>query len=126
MGNCLKKDYDNQWGGDYWGSPATSPEEALLSCEPRSKGEKKLVAGDGDGDSDDLFSSSGGKRKRRTTEVKIKITKKQLEELLGMQEMQGLTLQQVLTQLMNSSSNINGGFESNQRPWRPALHSIPE
>ncbi|CAJ1964132.1 unnamed protein product [Sphenostylis stenocarpa] len=59
---------------------------------------------------------------KTTTEVKIKITKKQLEELLSKVDVRELRVEQVLSQLMDHS----GGFQSLQRPWRPALQSIPE
>ncbi|KAK2990289.1 LOW QUALITY PROTEIN: hypothetical protein RJ640_014741 [Escallonia rubra] len=52
-----------------------------------------------------------------TTEVKIKITKKQLGELLG--KIDGLPVQQVLAQLMSAGD----GYEAHQRSWRPALQS---
>jgi len=57
-----------------------------------------------------------------TTEVKIKITKKQLEELLSKVDVRELRVEQVLSRLMDHS----GGFQALQRPWRPALQSIPE
>ncbi|KAL2322651.1 hypothetical protein Fmac_027030 [Flemingia macrophylla] len=59
---------------------------------------------------------------KTTTEVKIKITKKQLEELLSKVDVRELRVEEVLSQLMNHS----GGYQSLQRPWRPALQSIPE
>ncbi|KAD2132543.1 hypothetical protein E3N88_41789 [Mikania micrantha] len=65
---------------------------------------------------------SGNDRKTGTTEVKIKISKKQLEKLLGQTDVQGLTVEQVLARLMSASDQ----FESHQRSWRPALKSIPE
>ncbi|KAI3686227.1 hypothetical protein L1987_79901 [Smallanthus sonchifolius] len=108
MGNCVRKDSGKQRAGDYWDSPA---EKSLLSGEPHREIGKRGVARDED---------SG---KRPTKEVKIKITKKQLEELLGMKEMQGLTLEQVLTRLINGGDGV---FQSSQRSWRPALQSIPE
>ncbi|MFS7940676.1 hypothetical protein Hanom_Chr05g00467251 [Helianthus anomalus] len=107
MGNCVRKDSGNQRE-----SPVSSPEKPKLS-------RKRSVAADED--SGDRFCSSDVKKP--TTEVKIKITKKQLEELLGMKEMHGLTLEQVLARLMNGGDRV---FESNQRSWRPALPSIPE
>ncbi|XVF70668.1 hypothetical protein PTKIN_Ptkin11bG0180900 [Pterospermum kingtungense] len=55
-------------------------------------------------------------------EVKVKITKKQLEELLGRVDVKELSVQQVLAQLINVSNQ----YETNQRSWRPALQSIPE
>ncbi|KAM0044182.1 hypothetical protein Hdeb2414_s0010g00350181 [Helianthus debilis subsp. tardiflorus] len=109
MGNCVRKDSGYQWGGDYWGSPVASPENALISRETRRKSE---VAEDGE--------SSGD---RPMTEVKIKITKKQLKELLCMKEVQGLTMEQVLTQLIKGGDGV---FDLHQRSWRPELHSIPE
>ncbi|KAK2977880.1 hypothetical protein RJ640_020224 [Escallonia rubra] len=57
-----------------------------------------------------------------TTEVKIKITKKQLEELLGKIDVKGLPVQQVLAQLMSAGD----GYKAHQKSWRPALQSIPE
>ncbi|GJT58917.1 hypothetical protein Tco_1002450 [Tanacetum coccineum] len=62
----------------------------------------------------------GGKRLK--TEIKIKISKKQLEEVLGKTDVQGLTIEQVLAQLMSVSER----FESHEHSWRPGLQSIPE
>ncbi|KAJ0983130.1 hypothetical protein J5N97_011385 [Dioscorea zingiberensis] len=56
-------------------------------------------------------------------EVKIKITKKQLEELLHKADMQGLPLQQALMLLMSVG---DAGVTENDRHWRPVLQSIPE
>ncbi|KAJ1389570.1 hypothetical protein SESBI_38187 [Sesbania bispinosa] len=56
------------------------------------------------------------------TEVKIKITKKQLEELLGKVDVKELRVEQVLAHLMEHSCQ----YHSLHRPWKPALHSIPE
>ncbi|KAK7300081.1 hypothetical protein RJT34_10913 [Clitoria ternatea] len=50
-------------------------------------------------------------------ELKIKITRKQLEELVGKVEVKELRVEEVLAQLMKHSLH---------RPWRPALQSIPE
>ncbi|KAK2981081.1 hypothetical protein RJ640_012036 [Escallonia rubra] len=71
------------------------------------------LLGDSRGSSDPPFT---------TTEVKIKITNKQLEELLGKIDVKGLPVQQVLAQLMSAGD----GYEAHQRSWRPALQSIPE
>ena len=58
----------------------------------------------------------------KTTEIKIKITKKQLEELLGKVDVKGLRAEQVLTHLVSHSDR----FLAHQRAWRPNLQSIPE
>ncbi|KAJ6376575.1 hypothetical protein OIU76_025681 [Salix suchowensis] len=59
------------------------------------------------------------------TKVKIKITKKQLKELLGMAEVRELSVQQVLSQLMNVTSD-HRSYEPQQLSWRPNLQTIPE
>ncbi|KAI3828306.1 hypothetical protein L1987_02406 [Smallanthus sonchifolius] len=111
MGNCMKKQPAAKSDGGGWGSPATSPEKRDISGNHRNgswKGEKY---------SGDRFSE-----KTATTEVKIKISKKKLEELLGRKDLQELTVEQMIAQLMSLSER----FESHQRSWRPALRSIPE
>ncbi|ESW18463.1 hypothetical protein PHAVU_006G043100 [Phaseolus vulgaris] len=79
---------------------------------------------DSDENSDDdwNFVADKGSFATVTTEVKIKISKKQLEELLSKVDVRELKVEQVLSQLMDHS----GGFQTLQRPWRPALQSIPE
>ncbi|KAK1325113.1 hypothetical protein QJS10_CPA01g00900 [Acorus calamus] len=62
------------------------------------------------------------------TELKIKITKRQLEEMLRRVEAQGVPLQNVIAQLLSSMKEgyggVVGGGEGGN--WRPALQSIPE
>ncbi|KAL5730768.1 hypothetical protein ACHQM5_003560 [Ranunculus cassubicifolius] len=57
-----------------------------------------------------------------STEVKIKITKKQLQELLGKVQVKDVSLGDVLTQLLN----ISDEHCTEQQRWRPVLQSIPE
>lgn len=51
----------------------------------------------------------------KSTEIRIRISKKQLEELLRQVDAEGLPLLQVLA-----------GLSENERHWRPKLPSIPE
>ncbi|KAK9269414.1 hypothetical protein L1049_001187 [Liquidambar formosana] len=86
-------------------------------CHKATKNEEETLL---ENKSSDFRSFS--KTPTKVKEVKIKITKKQLEELLGKVDVQGLSVQQVLAQLMSVSDR----YESHQRSWRPALKSIPE
>lgn len=107
-----------QWAGEDWGSPAAP--EHLLSGE-----DALLRNADKNNEAADVSSSppsTTATSATKTTEVKIKITKKQLEELLGKVEVQGLSVHQLLDQLMSASDR----FVAQQRSWRPALQSIPE
>ncbi|GAU20484.1 hypothetical protein TSUD_130410 [Trifolium subterraneum] len=98
MGNCLKQQSSTNYATD-------NDEDWDLSSS--------------EGDYEAKSNCSGTKS---ITEVKIKITKKQLEELLSKVDMRELRVEQVLAQLMNHSN----GYKSFQRSWRPALQSIPE
>lgn len=118
MGNCIRKESPMQWAGEDWDSLAAP--EHLLS------GEDTLIRNAEKNNKADVSSSpppsTTATPAAKTTEVKIKITKKQLEELLGKVEVQGLSVHQLLDQLMSASDR----FVAQQRSWRPALQSIPE
>ncbi|CAN4116670.1 unnamed protein product [Withania somnifera] len=81
---------------------------------------------------ENLFSSSSSLSSSSTInykEVKIRITKKELEEILvgKIDNMEELTMEQLLLGFLNSSNN-NFDFENihRQQSWRPRLQSIPE
>ncbi|KAF8414089.1 hypothetical protein HHK36_002088 [Tetracentron sinense] len=102
------------WAGDDWGSPA--PERR--DTRDGEKSQRTLEI-----EEEKLLGEKGSCVSSSITEVKIKITKKQLEELLGKVDVQGLSVQQVLAQLMNVSDQYD---QTQHRSWRPALQSIPE
>ncbi|XP_057957261.1 uncharacterized protein LOC131150516 [Malania oleifera] len=130
MGNCIRHESVTQWGGDDWGSQA--PERIYsgdrsgmrdAAGESKVEDEDELLLRVGGGPSTTSFKSSGGSAAAGThTQVKVKITKRKLEELLGKVEVQGLPVQQVLAHLMNAGDR----YEAEQRAWRPNLQSIPE
>lgn len=120
MGNCIRHESPMTWAGEDWGSPV--PEKLYsknkrhgrwhdydIGLQPTSEVEEERLLGEKSG-----VPSS--------TEVKIKITRQQLEDLLGRVDVQGLSVQQVLDQLMN----VSDGIQTQHRSWRPALQSIPE
>lgn len=109
MGNCIRKESSMHWGGEDWGFPCTVPEinEDFYHRKTIKLEEDQF-----------LIHSSTSVIK----EVKVKITKKQLSELMGKADVQGLSVHQLLTQLMNVSER----FELHHNSWRPALQSIPE
>ncbi|MBA0876688.1 hypothetical protein Goshw_001709, partial [Gossypium schwendimanii] len=109
MGNCLRHQQHQsttRWAGDDWGSSA-------------------LAANDGDEEKGLLVNNPEiglNASPSAIHEVKVKISKKQLEELLGRVDAKELSVQQVLEQLIN----VGNQYEATQRSWRPALQSIPE
>ncbi|KAI6704511.1 hypothetical protein NL676_007473 [Syzygium grande] len=118
MGNCCRAESSPSsssmiWAGEDWNSLRSDG------------GESKRLIGDADGKRVSSSSSSS-----RRSEIKIKISKKELEKLVEKIEAQGLSLEQVLPLLINknyfdrrqSSFAKRGGHYS----WRPALQSIPE
>lgn len=106
MGNCIRKDSSTQWGGENWGSETLFSDRRTETQSMNIEEENSLLK-----DSSDL-------RK----EVKIKITKKQLGQMLIKADIQGLSVHQILAQLMN----VGDRFESHHLSWTPALQSIPE
>lgn len=124
MGNCIRHESSVQWGGDDWGS---AEKEELYGndtdCDNMGDNNKAMITEEKGllGGAERSFTKSSSTT-TTATEVKIKITKKQLEELLGKVDLKELSVQQVLAQLINVSDRFN----SHPRSWRPALQSIPE
>lgn len=92
-----------------------------------SKGDQVFVAGrDGrENKAGEIEEESllGEKKGVSSTEVKIKLTKKQLEELLGKVDMNGMSVEELLTQLMKVNPDVDN---LRHQSWKPALQSIPE
>lgn len=120
MGNCIRHQHQQsmQWAGDDWGAVVAASDHRT----EKAKQEGLLLGG---GKIGFVTSSTSA---ASSTEIKIKITKKQLEELLDKAEVKELSVQQVLAHLIdfNVSSNTDRYHETHQRSWRPALQSIPE
>lgn len=108
------------WGGDDWGSLGSKSYED----RDRTAMEKLKLLGD------EMKSSSGSDHHGR--EVKIRVPRKELEKLVGVQG-KGLSAEQLLSQLIDGGDRRHRDLgpdhqleHDDQRPWRPVLQSIPE
>ncbi|XP_027339503.1 uncharacterized protein LOC113853203 [Abrus precatorius] len=126
MGNCCTTVSSMDWGGDDWGSLSSKHKRKMSSkvfdeVDGLSLGnvEKERLLGA-------LRASSDANGK-----VKIKISKKELAELLRRREKQGegghASAEQVLVRLIHAKDHVsNEHHDAHHRPWKPVLQSIPE
>ncbi|CAN1126211.1 hypothetical protein LINPERHAP2_LOCUS3300 [Linum perenne] len=59
-------------------------------------------------------------------QVKIKVSKRELEELISRVETQGLSSEQILARLILSGSCDVRDDDDDRRCWKPVLQTIPE
>ncbi|RDX58074.1 hypothetical protein CR513_62635, partial [Mucuna pruriens] len=130
MGNCCATSSSMDWGGDDWDS-LTSKHNSKRRMSSRKVFDEVHGASLGNVEKEKLLgalrasSDANGK-------VKIKISKKELEELLGGKEKkkQGeghASAEQVLARLIHARDHVNNEHhDAHHGPWRPVLQSIPE
>ncbi|XP_042449180.1 uncharacterized protein LOC122034120 [Zingiber officinale] len=100
MGNCIRLQKPLTWvdeDDDDWGLEELKLSRKHQEQAPTTDTEEKTKAA------------------VKSTEIKIKISKKQLEELLRQADAEGLPLLQVLSAFVEPESH-----------WRPKLQTIPE
>ncbi|KAK6934458.1 hypothetical protein RJ641_034613 [Dillenia turbinata] len=111
MGNCIRHESSMDWAGEDWGFSTDSSS---------SSSKKKMTNIEGD----TLLRYKTVSARTTTDQVKVRITKKELLELLHKIEVQGLPLDQVLAQLINGGDRLQTNHHHGS--WRPNLQSIPE
>ncbi|KAM6602063.1 hypothetical protein CsatA_021672 [Cannabis sativa] len=141
MGNCLRSESTMVWAGEDWGS--LEKESSHDDLESGNYMERFKLLGDHDQTGP---SSSSGNNIHNHHEVKIKISKKELEKLVSRLRggEDGMSVEQVLlSELMKGKGvglsvqhryykeyNVDHDHHQsqweNQRSWRPVLQSIPE
>lgn len=133
MGNCCIKPSAMEWGGEDWGSMRTRTSkvfdegEAWKEVEPEKK---KLL-----GEKVREYSFDDHNDIDNKGKVTIRITKKELKELMGSlgkkieerntgsRREDSSSAEQVLIRLLSTRDHHN---HSHHKPWRPVLQSIPE
>ncbi|BFG27480.1 hypothetical protein CerSpe_137540 [Prunus speciosa] len=137
MGNCLRRDSATVWAGgdDDWID--ISSQLQLQPCDDcnDSNNKKKKKAYNHLAEKQRLLdeirsSASSSSTSTNGDQVKIRIAKKELDELVHGGNLQGLSsVEQLLDRLltMNGPDEDQNFYEmDHQRPWRPVLQTIPE
>ncbi|PIN08572.1 hypothetical protein CDL12_18842 [Handroanthus impetiginosus] len=108
MGNCCRRESAMVWASvdEYWEDPTPQKDRPT---------EKAGLSGDD--------SRSPAATTPLKEQVKIKITKRELEELLATASMQDVPVDRVLSQLINTA---DFSPVQRRRSWAPPLHSIAE
>ncbi|XP_015885742.3 uncharacterized protein LOC107421095 isoform X1 [Ziziphus jujuba] len=133
MGNCLRSESAMVWAGEDWGSLKSKSHQhhqntmhygGVDDMEKQRLLHEIRASSSSSSSSSSLSNDCGTSR-----ELKIKISKKELDQLIGRTGgMQGLTVEQFLSQLVinNGGGDHRPCWLDHQRSWRPALQSIPE
>ncbi|KAI3456452.1 hypothetical protein Pfo_013115 [Paulownia fortunei] len=108
MGNCCRRESGMVWASvDDWDEPPPQKDPPM---------ERECLLGD-----DNRASPAASTPLKE--QVKIKITKRELEELLASARMQDVPVDRVLSRLINA---VDHSHVLRQRSWAPTLHSIAE
>ncbi|CAN0912619.1 hypothetical protein LINGRAPRIM_LOCUS574 [Linum grandiflorum] len=114
MGNCCKGVSSAAvHDSDEWELPLAHNHKTVLFDGAASSDKNRLLPV-----SSTSSSSSPGRE-----QVKIKVSKRELEDLISRIETQGLSSQQILARLILSRGVFG---EDDRRCWKPVLQSIPE
>ncbi|KAJ4801397.1 DUF4228 domain protein [Rhynchospora pubera] len=129
MGNCITFQRVVSWVDDgEWDfeSPEHCPEPPKFHehVQPQAPTGTKSI--DDEQDQKKTAEVLSAAATKSTHEVRIKITKKQLDELLKQAESKGLPVQDVLASLLETGKPHQVKHRSIGQCWRPALQSIPE
>ncbi|KAK1360798.1 hypothetical protein POM88_045272 [Heracleum sosnowskyi] len=126
MGNCIKKQSSMEWGGDDWSDDYSPPADfstKKMKFNSENYDDKIKEKKTGSLATSDDF----GDNLKEPKQVKLKITRKQLEQVLKLTNttsIQGVSVEQVLAHFINGGIN---DLQSNQtRSWRPDLPTITE
>ncbi|XP_028767794.1 uncharacterized protein LOC114725447 [Neltuma alba] len=125
MGNCCRKTSAVDWDGDDWGSLRSSTRSSKVFDEVHAWSEVDEVVVP---EKKQLLGGMGASSSSNNGKVTIKMSKKELEELMGLmgkKEREGRALaEQVLVRLLSARDHHH--VSDHHRPWRPVLQSIPE
>ncbi|KAJ7967684.1 DUF4228 domain-containing protein [Quillaja saponaria] len=129
MGNScrhpMSSPSSNEWAGDDWGSLTSKSNSRKTRIFDENDLEKeRLLLGELTRSSSTSSTSSSILNSNKNGEVKIKISKKDLEKLVG--NHQGLSVEQILACLINATDGYHDHHDQYQRSWKPVLQTIPE
>ncbi|CAI0407197.1 unnamed protein product [Linum tenue] len=135
MGNCCRKSLSSTavWAddddSDDW--EALGNHHRIVLFDADRAGEE--INDDASSDKNRLLPARSSSSSSSGREVKIKVSRRELEELMSRVEMQGLSSEQVLARLIISSAGAaaaglfsDPADEDHHRHWKPVLQSIPE
>uniref|UniRef100_A0A7N0U012 Uncharacterized protein n=1 Tax=Kalanchoe fedtschenkoi TaxID=63787 RepID=A0A7N0U012_KALFE len=143
MGNCLKKESTSEWGGEEWGllnskprkpAPAEPSTETESRRRGRSENKCKKVSFDTHvevfgGEYEEEAELKVGEEKESKAgveQVRIRITKKHLEELLGKVEIQSLSVNEIMSCLIKEHLTELQQDGQAHEPWRSISTTAPE
>lgn len=122
MGNCIKKESSMEWGGDDWSDDYSPPENKMNQNNYDDYDMSRSLA------TNDDFTDN--LKEPAAKQVKLKITRKQLEQVLKLTKtnttiQQGVSVEQaLLAHFINS--NLQSSNQTQTRSWRPDLPTIAE
>ncbi|TKW35002.1 hypothetical protein SEVIR_2G342500v4 [Setaria viridis] len=120
MGNCLERSRRGRSGGGGGSVHYSKTNPVWVEEEVGRKEEEEARKGE-----------SAPAAGAAATEVKIRITRKQLEELLrrvedGKESGDGVPVRDVISELLYVASTSSNFRHRDEGQWRPSLQSIPE
>ncbi|XP_065878779.1 uncharacterized protein [Euphorbia lathyris] len=127
MGNCCIRESSSSvmFAGEDWGSLKKSSPSSSIHRKNHKLMEKQRLLGDED-EEENMERIGTSSSSLSSSSVKIKITKRELEALMEKVEKEGLTMEEVMVNLVLNPVKSDDQFHPCHRSWKPALQSIPE